>query len=257
MGPALAQQTTVSGKLGLLERGCSLGCTEACDGAGTLLRTAPNDLRDDERALAYYERACRADNARGCLHMGELRERAHPNEPDGGGAKQAYERARDLRDGDGSAALGELLEAHGSDRQAVIAEYMRGCELDSGRACAKLAAVYELGDGVPLDTTRAFGLYEQACERKAAAGCRGAARLLASKSDEASVSRFERRAAELDTEACNDGEPVSCTLLGDAYRDGRGVDKDVKRAARLYALGCEEGVELACEGLKRLPAPEP
>jgi TPR repeat protein len=253
MGPALAKQTTLGGKLTLYQRGCQLGCAQACDAAGTLLRTGPSELRNDEQAAAYHERACAAKEARGCIHLGELHERPRSGEPDNAAAKVAYGRACELEDGDGCAALGEVFEAEGSTPQALD-EYTRGCTLDSGRACARLAAHHELGQGVPLDTARAFDLYEHACERKAASGCAGAARMLARTSDAAGQRRFEEKAAELDAQGCNDGEPLACALLADAYRDGRGVEKDVKRAARFYALGCEEGVESACEGLKGLPA---
>lgn len=252
MGPALAKETTLSGKLALYERACGLGCAPACDGAGTLLHTAPSELRSDERAAARFEQACAAECARGCVHLGELREHGAANEG-AESARNAYQRACDLGDGDGCAALGELSETRDGDHAAAVAEYSRGCGLDSGRACAALAAHHELGDGVALDPARAFALYEHACERHAARGCTGAARMLARTSDEAGRLKFEQRAAALDAEDCNDGEAASCALLADAYRDGRGVEKDVKRAARFYAVGCEEGVESACEGLKRLP----
>jgi TPR repeat protein len=252
MGPALAKETTLSGKLALYERGCDLGCAPACDGAGTLLRTAPSELRNDERAAARFERACAAACARGCVHLGELHEHA-PASEHVDAAKIAYRRACDLGDGDGCSALGALIETRESDPVAAVAEYSRGCELDSGRACAALAAHYELAEGVALDAERAYALYEHACERHAASGCRGAAQMLARMSDSAGSRNFEQKAAALDAEDCNDGEAASCALLADAYRDGRGVEKDVKRAARFYAVGCEQGVESACEGLKRLP----
>jgi TPR repeat protein len=254
MGPALAKQATVRGKLGLYVRACDLGCAPACDGAGTLLRSGPTELRDAEQAAEHYERACAGQCARGCIHLGELHERPRTGAPDERAAEDAYRRACDLKDGDGCAALGELLLARGGDPAAAVAEYRRGCALDGGRACARLAALHEVGQGVELDQARALDLYEHACEESAALGCAGAARMLARTSDEVGQRRFEQKAAELDAQGCNDGDAAACVELADAYRDGRGVEQDMKRAARFYAVGCEEGVEVACEGLKRLPA---
>jgi len=260
MQAALSRQTTLAGKLELYEQACGLGCAVACDAAGTLLRTAPPELRNDARAAAYYERACTAKVPRGCVHLGELRERGQGTARSLAGARQAYDTACDLRDGDGCAAHGELLEAEPPDLAGAVAEYTRGCALDSGRACARLAQAHERGGEVPREPERAIELYERACELKAAIGCVGAARLLRTAAegvDSARIEQLERRAVALAADGCNDGEAQACALLGDAYRDGAGVEKDVKRAARLYALGCKEGVEAACEGLKRLPATTP
>ena len=260
MAPALSRQTTVAGKLELYEHACTLGCAAACDGAGTLQRTGPAEVRSDEGAATYFERACTAKDARGCIHLGELRELGQGTARDLAAATRAYDAACELRDGDGCAAHGELLETEASDLTAAVAEYTRGCALDSGRACAKLAAMHERGAEVAREPARALELYERACELKAATGCIGAARLLAAAPDggnSAQIEPLERTAAALAAQGCNDGEAQACALLGDAYRDGAGVEKDVKRAARLYALGCKEGVEAACEGLKRLPASEP
>ncbi len=256
MATSLSRQTTLAGKLDVLEHACALGCAAACDGAGTLLRTGPSEPRSDERAAAYYERACTAKDPRGCIHLGELRERGQGTARSLAGAREAYDAACELRDGDGCAAHGELLEAEPPDLPAAVAEYTRGCALDSGRACARLARAHERGDEVARDVARAVELYERACELEAASGCVGAARLLQTApegADSARIERLERRAVALAAQSCNDGEAQACALLGDAYRDGAGVEKDVKRAARLYALGCKEGVEAACEGLKRLP----
>jgi hypothetical protein len=259
MATALSRQTTFPGKLHLYEQACALGCAVACDGAGTLLRTGPAELRKDERAAAYYEQACAAKDARGCVHLGELRERGRGTARTLAGAREAYDAACDLGDGDGCAAHGDLLEADPPDLAGAVAEYTRGCALDSGRACAGLARSYERGDEGAREPERAVELYEHACELEAAAGCVGAARLLrvaAGAVDSQRIERLERRAVALAAEACNDGEARACALLGDAYREGAGVQKDVKRAARLYALGCKQGVEAACEGLKTLPAGE-
>jgi len=260
MAAALSRQTTVAGKLELYEHACALGCAVACDGAGTLLRTGPAELQSDERAAAYYERACAAKAPRGCVHLGELRERGQGTARSLAAARQAYDAACDLGDGDGCAAHGELLEAEPADLTAAFAEYTRGCALDSGRACARLAGAHERGDEVTREPARAVELYQRACELKSALGCIGAARLLRTAPDgvdPAHIERLERAAATLAADGCNDGEGQACALLGDAYRDGAGVEQDVKRAAWLYALGCKEGVEAACEGLKRLPATTP
>ena len=60
------------------------------------------------------------------------------------------------------------------------------------------------------------------------------------------------RAFELNHAKCEAGDPYHCSLLGDAYRDGKGVTKDTRRAFELYQFGCENGMQAGCDGLDSL-----
>lgn len=77
-------------------------------------------------------------------------------------------------------------------------------------ACNAYGLMYELGESVAKDPSRAVSLYRQACEG---------------------------------------GELVGCTNLGFMYQTGSGVTQDADRANGLYQVACEGGEMLACNSL--------
>jgi TPR repeat protein len=80
-------------------------------------------------------------------------------------------------------------------------------------SCVSAGHFYEFGHGMATDPTRAFGLYEQACDLKSAGGCYNAAVLLEA---------------------------------------GKGVERDPARALQLYAKVCEMGSKTSCERARAL-----
>jgi len=86
--------------------------------------------------------------------------------------------------------------------------YQQACDDGDLIACNVFGLMYELGEGVPQDLSRAAGLYQRACEG---------------------------------------GELVGCTNLGLLYEVGAGVVRDLARARGLYEVACEGGEMLACE----------
>ena len=103
-------------------------------------------------------------------------------------------------------ALIGLLPRAGAS-QATERLYVEACEAGDLIACNVFGLMYETGDGVPRDLSRAASLYEMACEG---------------------------------------GELVGCTNLGLMYAVGAGVTLSVARAAGLYQVACEGGERLAC-----------
>jgi TPR repeat protein len=89
----------------------------------------------------------------------------------------------------------------------------RQCAEANPNACVSAGRLYEFGHGVTVDPTRAFRLYERACDLKSAGGCYNAAVLLES---------------------------------------GKGVDRDLAAARQLYARVCEMGSKTSCEHARRL-----
>jgi len=103
-------------------------------------------------------------------------------------------------------ALIGLLPRAGAS-QTTERLYVEACEAGDLIACNVFGLMYETGDGVPRDLSRAASLYEMACEG---------------------------------------GELVGCTNLGLMYAVGAGVTLSVARAAGLYQVACEGGERLAC-----------
>jgi TPR repeat protein len=111
----------------------------------------------------------------------------------------------------------------GANKPINVASTIAGCEnLDdctrkcsdkSPNSCVSAGRLYEFGHGVPADPSRAFGLYQQACDLKYAGGCYNAAVLLEA---------------------------------------GKGVEADPVRARELYAQVCQMGSTTSCDQARRL-----
>jgi TPR repeat protein len=131
--------------------------------------------------------------------------------------------------------------------------FWRDCELGSAVACALLGDRYKGGRGVTVDPEKALELYERACGEGSSLGCSGQARMLDWASTEAdNVQKLDEKAAELNGQHCKQGDPFYCTLLADAYKDGRGLPKDIKRAIELYESACKSGQKRACDTVKSM-----
>jgi TPR repeat protein len=204
-----------------------------------------------EAALAAYKAACDASCAEGCRLLGVMYAEGRGVAGNYDAAKQGYETACELGNGDGCADLGDFALERARNAKEAAHHYALGCELSSGLACAKLAYLYKIGRGAELDPSKALELYERGCSLGGSLGCSGAARMLElSPADEEHVKELDQRALELNTSRCDAGDARYCVLLGDAYLDGHGVAKDVKRALELYRRACESGSKHACEAMK-------
>jgi TPR repeat protein len=248
-----AKKTEAEAKLTAYRSACAAGCAAACDSAGTLRKQGPPELRNDSDAAALFERGCAAKIAHACVELGFMYRTGRGVAGDYEAAVKAYRSACDLNDGDGCAGIGDLARDRAGDNAAAAAAYAEGCDLGSGLACALLGDLYKIGRGVSLDPERALEFYERACEKDGCAGCASAARMLElSPADAPKVEAFEQKVLKLGTPRCDAGDAYHCSLLGDAYRDGRGIAKDPVRARKLYRTGCDGGIPRGCDGLKSL-----
>src|SRR5439155_23018509 len=115
----------------------ALGC-EARDASKCLLMAhAADEARDSKAALGYLDDACSAGAAEACAEAGE----------------------RWLRPATRDAARG-------------IAALQRGCAALSAPACARLARVYEEGDGTNANAVLAGEMRDKACAAGDGRSCR-------------------------------------------------------------------------------------
>ena len=120
------------------------------------------------------------------------------------------------------------------------------CDRGHAGSCGNLGWMYENGEGVKRDLSRAMALYRQACRGGDAVGCRGVGWLY---ENGLGVPVDLGRAAEQYTSACRDGDPLGCSNLGVMYRKGQGVARDERRAAQLYRRACDGGHPRGCVNL--------
>ncbi len=144
-------------------------------------------------------------------------------------------------------AVAGLAFAQGSDRRGreqsrageqrmlpatAVTEMQRACDNGNCEACGHLAELYRKGDGVPRDDAQAARLAERAC------GAQGSQR-------PGVLGTIGENPAFLQR-TCDGGDATSCRKLASLYEDGRGVPKNLGRAAQLYERACAGGKGLGC-----------
>jgi serine/threonine protein kinase len=118
-------------------------------------------------------------------------------------------------------------------------------------ACNRLGTMYQVGQGVAQDYSRAIAFYTQACDTGNREACFNSGRMyhLA-----IGVPRDDPRAAALFYKSCNGngGYADGCALLGSLYRYGNGVEADPDKARQFLARGCNLGSGWGCVWLKEM-----
>lgn len=138
--------------------------------------------------------------------------------------------------GDGNACnqVGQLAGSRTwGTKNAVQAARLFAMACDAGAAsgCENLAEAYETGDGLPVDTRRAWELHERACQGKRGFAClKLGTRYAVGQGD---APRDFRRAREYLARACEEGDSEACQL---ASTVAACVSHDVEACARLDAL---------------------
>jgi len=153
---------------------CASGHIDSCMARGNLLVSDVGVRRDDHEALNMYQRACDGGVAEGCFEAGSILEEA-------------------------------TFVTQDLSRAATF--YDAGCQGSEPAACAGLGRVRELGiDGTP-DMPGAREAYESAVTLDNLEAKRRLARLLwngfGGKKD-------KKRAKQLSSDACQNGDPVAC-----------------------------------------------
>jgi TPR repeat protein len=247
---------------------CNHGCGDACWSAGALYQRPPSGTRDDATAFAFYQRACAAKSGIGCAALafnyrmgwGVTRSLAE--------AKKYYRMGCELEFGVACGGLADLyqwqLDGGPPDGATAVKYYERACELHDGAGCSGAADLYAQGGGVARDDRRAYELYVQGCRYASASACAGTGKMLEVRAALAPTKGAElirhadeayRRGAAIARADCERGDPQQCAVLGDSYRLGKGVKRDVAEARRLYRIGCDGQMQLGCDGLRLLGEP--
>jgi uncharacterized protein len=200
------------------------------------------------QATAMYQRVCDADEAM-CYHLGASLAKAHPQQAlaaftrDCKGFGPACERAAEL------AVTLHKPELAVPLRQRAADFLVRGCRHGNSSNCFKLAKPpRKPGESVPdpafARRATELGLHfaEIACDRGETSECGDAADALMKPPGD----RDAKRAAALYAKGCQWGEALACSSLADMLHSGDGVRRDEKRADELYQQACKLGEESSC-----------
>jgi hypothetical protein len=142
------------------------------------------------------------------------------------------------KEGDSALSRGDYAKA--------LDQFNKACDAGSAISCVNLGYMYENGQGVAKDDSRAAALYSEGCDAGNALGCVNLGILYKSGKG---VAKDDSHAAALFTKGCDAGNARGCTNLGYMYENGQSVGKDDSRAATLYSEGCDAGNALGCVNL--------
>jgi TPR repeat protein len=235
-------------------RACSDRGGESCVLRGEIVQRFKVGEAPADAARKAFEKACDAGEARGCRRAAALLDRKEPSK-----AAEFYTKACDRGDAPACAGLGALSEQGSGisrDRMRALSLYDKACQAGDPLGCAYQSFMLGAGRGIKQDAARAAELAKTAqaglgpaCERGEARECVALAALISS--DGAGDTA---RAAQLEQQACEGGEPAGCANLGVRTLLGAGVFKDPKRGAALLRQACDAGEATACADLGVLAA---
>jgi hypothetical protein len=199
------------------------------DRASAVIELLPAPAVRDRARLAV---GCETKSASSCVALGRAADEAN----DAQGALGYFGRACDLDDARACAEAGERwLQPAARDASRAIVALQRGCALDAtayrpspvggqspppsglgATPCARLARVYEEGDGTPANPALAIEMRDKAC----AAGDGNSCRRLACTVDTNASAGEQARANELWQRGCANGDAASCAVANATRDDG-------------------------------------
>ncbi len=134
------------------------------------------------------------------------------------------------------------------DGAGRMARFEKACADGDLSRCGAVAWAYENGqDGLAKNVAKAMALYEKTCSGGITPACVRLAFLHLGRG----TTRGQIRAAKLLQQACDAGDAMGCTDLGDLVRSGVGIARDPVRARILYEKACAAGYGPACAKAKK------
>ncbi len=159
-----------------LDFACEAEHFPSCERAGKRLRDGDGIPADPKRALGFFERACVAGSSSACRSGLSLLKREAPDNHE----RESLLRKAACMNGKGDAAAcasgaAELLGRQSKESRSLAATLAtRGCELQSGPACAIAG---DIATRAPVDRKKAAEHYARACNPGGGEGCAGLAML--------------------------------------------------------------------------------
>src|SRR5579863_4267842 len=134
-----------------------------------------------------------------------------------------------------SAASPSLREEAARDDGQPLVVLEQGCRAGNGRRCELLATMMESGISGTKDPAKAVTYHQLACYRRNAQACTSFAQALL---EGRGVDRNVDEARRLFESSCGRGDGRACFDLGILYDTPRAGTKDEARSAALFQKGC-------------------
>lgn len=273
----------------LLEKACQVGNTSNCEYLAQRYAAGRGVAKDDAAAARLYRKICDSLPtgsgelaARGCSEIGQAYLAGR------GAAKDITLGLTELNKacrgmGDYPVGVGPacnvLGDAYGNNTVPGVARdvkraytyFARACELKDERGCYNFGVANAGGIGTQRDLKRAVIAYNESCSGSNGVvdGCLKLAEiavsgemqlnLMAARSALISAGRLKPTAQQMtaiktqsvavNDRLCEQGDGVSCVIVGQSYAVGDGVAQDRAKAALSYQKACDMDVAEGCASL--------
>ncbi len=133
-------------------------------------------------------------------------------------------------------------------------KYSTTCFLGSTEGCAELGFVYDLGDGVDENNSKAANLYQNACDNECARGCF----LLGTMYEYGDgVEKNKNKTKQLYKKSCDGNYNKGCYSLGKLYKENKEGNipyENIIEAKQIYTKLCDNDYARGCRGLGKIYA---
>jgi uncharacterized protein len=212
-------------------------------------------------AYRYFNDACNKGDAKSCFNVATLIRQEIDAQPSGSPADPAKIKAvadalkisceRGFQRACAGLAQLVMSDNYGmQDLPKAVSLAQAACAADEAAACADLAELYYVGEGVPVDRAQAAALFRKSCDANGpASACFNYAVML----DKRQFEDFApARAFEYYRTACRGGSNEACINLAADYLEGQRVSFDLDIAEGLLEQACEREALTACSNLGSL-----
>ncbi|MCC6624593.1 MAG: sel1 repeat family protein [Deltaproteobacteria bacterium] len=205
--------------LALYRFACGKRVREACHNLARMVRDGRGALANPTQAKVYFGRACDLGLAQSCAILGRPAPVASAPTPPPAPTPVPVAPQPAGPCADAKACDDAGWAAFLATRHDEAARHgQRGCDLGAMRACAMLGYLHDNGFGVAKDPGKGLALARKAC-----AG----------------------------------GEQQGCHNVAFHLETGDAGTQDLVEARRLFDAACKSGIQLSCDRLAKLPAPDP
>lgn len=226
-----------------------------CRQAGARRRTGDRADKDLAAAARAYTRACELEGGDDCMTADTIIGEGGLDADAQAALRLAADTACTRPDDQGgrietACVTIAYLQRNGSsaftkDPRASIAGLEASCARGYHHACVLAGEVYQFGLGVVTNEDKARQYFATTCDAGYQHACFALANFL-------NATGKEKEAFGLLTNACNDGHPSACNVLGFSHYTARGARWDIAEADRLYARACELGDAVGCSNVGEL-----
>jgi len=131
--------------------------------------------------------------------------------------------------------------------------FNQACSSGNADSCTRLGLMYDFGQGIVQDFSRAEAYYLKACNTGNEAAC-GNLSILTDYAPGSPQCNSTTLALMVNRyrDSCNAGNGLSCDTLGHLYSYGCGIGKDAAEARQLYSKACTIGKQQGCDRLKEM-----